>query len=120
MKLPDLPPPTLRLRLDAGALAANWRALDRLSGRAAAGAAVKADAYGLGVDAVVPALLAAGARDFFVAHWSEVPAVLRHVEPARLAVLHGPLRSEDARFALECSVRPVINSLHQARLWLDV
>jgi alanine racemase len=119
MKLPDLPPPTLRLRLDTEALAANWRALDRLSGAASAGAAVKANAYGLGVDIVVPTLLAAGAEDFFVAHWSEVPAVLRHLEPARLAVLHGPLRSEDAQFARVTSVRPVINSLHQARLWLD-
>jgi alanine racemase len=119
MKSPDLPPPTLRLRLDAEALAANWRALDRMSGAAAAGAAVKADAYGLGVDGVVPALLAAGARDFFVAHWSEVPAVLRHVEPSRLAVLHGPLRGEDAQFARAAGVRPVINSLHQARLWLE-
>jgi alanine racemase len=119
MTLPDLPPPTLRLRLDTGALAANWRALDRASGTASAGAAVKADAYGLGVDTVAPTLLAAGARDFFVAHWSEVPAVLRHVEPARLAVLHGPLRSEDAQFARATGVRPVINSLHQARLWLD-
>lgn len=119
MKLPDLPPATLRLTLDREALAGNWRALDRLSGAAAAGAAVKADAYGLGVDTVVPVLLAAGARDFFVAHWSEVPAVLRHVEPSRLAVLHGPLRSEDAQFARACGVRPVINSLQQARLWLD-
>jgi len=119
MKLPDLPPATLRLTLDREALAGNWRALDRLSGAAAAGAAVKADAYGLGVDTVVPALLAAGARDFFVAHWSEVPAVLRHVEPSRLAVLHGPLRSEDAQFARASGVRPVINSLQQARLWLD-
>ena len=119
MTLPDPPPPTLRLTLDTAALAANWRALDRLSGAAAAGAAVKADAYGLGVDSVVPALLAAGARDFFVAHWSEAPAVLRHVEPARLAVLHGPLRSEDAQFARASGVRPVINSLRQARLWLD-
>jgi alanine racemase len=119
MKLPDLPPATLRLNLDREALAGNWRALDRLSGAAAAGAAVKADAYGLGVDTVVPVLLAAGTRDFFVAHWSEVPAVLRHVEPSRLAVLHGPLRSEDAQFARACGVRPVINSLHQARLWLD-
>ena len=119
MTLPDLPPPTLRLTLDTAALAANWRALDRLSGAASAGAAVKADAYGLGVDTVVPALLAAGARDFFVAHWSEVPAVLRHVEPARLAVLHGPLRSEDAQFARATGVRPVINSLQQARVWLD-
>jgi alanine racemase len=119
MKLPDLPPPTLRLNVERDALAANWRALDRLSGAAAAGAAVKADAYGLGIDAVVPALLAAGARDFFVAHWSEVPAVLRHVAPVSLAVLHGPLRSEDAQFARATGVRPVINSLHQARLWRD-
>jgi alanine racemase len=113
-----VPTQTLRLGIDREALAANWRALDRLSGPAAAGAAVKADAYGLGVDTVVPTLLAAGARDFFVAHWSEVPAVLRYVEPSRLAVLHGPLRSEDAQFARATGVRPVINSLHQARLWL--
>jgi alanine racemase len=119
MTLPDLPAATLRLTVDGHALAENWRALDRLSGPAAAGAAVKADAYGLGVDTVVPALARAGARDFFVAHWGEVPAVLRHVEPARLAVLHGPLRSEDAQFARATGVRPVINSLYQARLWLD-
>ena len=119
MKLPELPPPTLRLRLDAEALAANWRALDRLSGSAAAGAAVKADAYGLGVDNVVPVLRAAGASDFFVAHWSEVPGVLRYAEPGSVAVLHGPLRAEDVQFARETGVRPVINSLHQAKLWLD-
>src|SRR5687768_14920629 len=110
---------TLRLRIDAEALAANWRALDRLSGSAAAGAAVKADAYGLGVDTVVPVLRDAGARDFFVAHWSEVPAVLRHVEAGRLAVLHGPLRSEDAQFARATGVRPVINTLDQARMWSE-
>jgi alanine racemase len=119
MKLPELPPPTLRLRLDAEALVANWRALDALSGRASAGPAVKADAYGLGVDNVVPVLREAGARDFFVAHWSEVPAVLRHVDPAQLAVLHGPLRREDVQFARATGVRPVINSLHQARLWTE-
>jgi alanine racemase len=117
MKLAELPPPTLRLRLDAEGLAANWRALDALSGEANAGAAVKADAYGLGVDNVVPALREAGVRDFFVAHWSEVPAVLRHVAPSQVAVLHGPLRGEDVRFARATGVRPVINSLHQARLW---
>jgi len=119
MKSPELPPPTLRLRVDADALAHNWRALDRLSGTASAGAAVKADGYGLGIDNVVPVLREAGARDFFVAHWSEVPAVLRHIDPSRLAVLHGPLRDEDARFARATGVRPVINSLHQAKLWTE-
>ena len=34
---PDPPPEALRLVIDAAALAANWQALDRLSGRAAAG-----------------------------------------------------------------------------------
>src|SRR3546814_13645210 len=48
--MPDAPPPTLRLRLDREALASNWRALDRLSGSAEAGPAVKADCYGLCVD----------------------------------------------------------------------
>src|SRR5690606_15604390 len=119
MKSPELPPPTLRLRIDAEALAANWRALDRLSRPARAGAAVKADAYGLGVDHVVPVLREAGAEDFLVAHWSEVPELLRHVPAGQVSVLHGPLRPEDARFARETGVRPVLNSLHQARLWLD-
>lgn len=117
--IPDLPPPTLRLRLDGEALAANWRALDRLSGSADAGAAVKADAYGLGAGRVVPILERAGAKTFFVAHWSEVPAVLRHVPAAWVSVLHGPLRPDDARFARQAGVRPVINSLQQAALWRD-
>ena len=54
------PPPTLRLTVDAQALAANWRMLNRLSGSARAAAAVKADCYGLGVDNCVPVLRDAG------------------------------------------------------------
>lgn len=115
--MPDLPPPSLRLRIDEQALAANWRALDRLSGSARAGAAVKADCYGLGVDRCVPVLRDAGAERFFVAHWGEVPAVLRHVPPEQVSVLHGPVTPQDAAYARAVGVRPVINSLHQARLW---
>jgi alanine racemase len=117
--LPTPPAPSLRLRIDRRALVDNWRALDLLSGTARAGAAVKADAYGLGVDAVMPVLLEAGARDFFVAHWSEVPAVLAHAEASRIAVLHGPITEEDAAFARATGVRPVINSPRQAQLWLE-
>jgi alanine racemase len=117
--LPPEPPRTLRLRIDTVALADNWRALDRLSGSAAAGAAVKADAYGLGVATAVPALLDAGARTFFVAHWSEAPDLLAHAAPEQVSVLHGPLSAQDAAFAKGAGVRPVINSLRQAKLWLD-
>jgi alanine racemase len=115
----DIPPPTatLRLTVDVAALANNWRALDRLSGAARAGAAVKADAYGLGVDACVPVLRDAGCTTFFVAHWSEVAAVARHVPPAQIAVLHGPLSAADCAYAKASGAVPVINSLQQAELW---
>lgn len=112
-----LPPPTLRLDFDPDALAANWRTLDRMSGAARAGAAVKADGYGLGIDRVAPALARAGARDFYVAHWSEVPSVIAHVPAAQVAVLHGPLTDADCAFARATGVRPVLNSLAQVARW---
>lgn len=116
---PEAPPAALRLTVDREALAANWRALDARSGSARAGAAVKADAYGVGAALAVPVLRDAGCADFFVAHWGEVPEVLRHVPGSALAVLHGPLTAADAAFARACGVRPVINSLAQARRWIE-
>lgn len=113
------PPPTLRLRVDADALASNWRALDRMSGPARAGAAIKADCYGLGADRCVPVLWDAGARDYYVAHWQEVADALRHVPAAQLAVLHGPTTEAEAAYARATGVRPVINSTHQANIWLQ-
>lgn len=120
--VPDsLPPPprALRLDIDTAALEANWIVLNGLSGAAAAGAAVKADAYGVGVGQAVPVLRDAGCRDFFVAHWSEVGAVLGFVPPGWISVLHGPLTPQDAAFAMAAGVKPVINSLPQARRWLE-
>lgn len=117
--LPPEPPRSLRLDIDALALRHNWQTLDRLSGDASAGAAVKANAYGLGVDAVLPVLREAGCSDWWVAHWSEVPAVLAHVAPQQVSVLHGPLRSEDAAFATATGVRPVLNSMAQVDIWLQ-
>lgn len=111
------PEATLKLRVDAEALAHNWRTLDALSGDATAGAAVKADCYGLGVDRCVPHLRVAGCRTFFVAHWSEVEAVARHVPATQIAVLHGPVRDADVAFAQSSGAVPVINSLAQAERW---
>ena len=115
----DPPPRSLRLRLDREALAGNWRALDRLSGSARAGAAVKADAYGIGIANAVPVLREAGCGTFYVAHWSEVADLLQHVPASEVVVLHGPTFAEDVAYARATGVRPTINSLHQARLWLD-
>jgi alanine racemase len=118
--MPPEPPPTaLKLDIDREALAANWRALDRLSGSASAGAAIKADGYGVGVAAVVPTLREAGCRTLFVAHCSELADLAGLIEPAALSVLHGPLTAADAAYAKALGVKPVINSVPQARLWLE-
>jgi len=112
------PPAPLRLKIDGPALAANWQVLDRMSGTARTGAAVKANAYGTGTGRAVPVLRNAGCRDFFVAHWSEAAAVLRHAPPEELAVLHGPINDADVAFARASGVRPVLNSLPQVHRWL--
>ena len=114
---PEPPPAALRLRIDCGALADNWRALDLLSGSARAGAAVKADGYGLGARQVVPVLAAAGCSDFFVAHWSEVASLLDLVPPGSISVLHGPLTDADIAYCRATGVKPVLNSLAQIARW---
>ncbi|WP_114522202.1 alanine racemase [Altererythrobacter sp. ZODW24] len=115
----EAPAATLRLRLDEDALASNWQALDRLSGSAKAGAAVKAQAYGTGTAFAIPVLRDAGCETFYVAHWSEVADVADHVSAAQISVLHGPLTAADAAYARAIGALPVINSLHQAKLWLE-
>jgi len=117
-----VPPATapIRLRLDAAALGANWTALARMSGRAACGAAVKADGYGLGAAAVTARLLAAGCRDFFVASWAEAASIDRQVAAAggAVSVLHG-VRAEDMGVARAMAARPVLSTAEQARRWRD-
>jgi alanine racemase len=104
----------LRLRLDTDALLANWRTLDRMSGSAACGAAVKADGYGLGAADVVTRLAAAGARDFFVATWAEAAALAPL--GLSLSVLHG-VRAEDMADALASPARPVLSTPTQIARW---
>ncbi len=115
----EIPAPPLRLTLDREALVGNWRALDRLSGAARAGAAVKADGYGVGARRVVSTLAAAGCADFFVAHWSEAAEIADLVDPASISVLHGPMTATDAIYAKALGLRPVINTLAQAQCWQD-
>ena len=118
MSDPHIPiPETARVRLDRAALVANWQALDRLSGKAKAGAAVKANAYGLGVRDVVQNLLAAGCNDFFVANWQEA----REIEDltadrAAVSVLNG-IRETDMPFARQSPAKPVLNSVEQVKRW---
>ena len=105
----------LRLRLDAAALVANWRWLRRVSGTAA-GAAVKADGYGLGAREVMRRLGQAGCRDFFVSSWAEAEDLGPLPDGAELSVLHG-VGPDDLEAALASPARPVLNTPAQVARW---
>ncbi|MFZ4688964.1 MAG: alanine racemase [Polymorphobacter sp.] len=105
-----------RLTIDTAALVANWQAFARAGGNAACGAAVKADGYGLGARAVADALVAAGCRDLFVAHWHEVTALETLPAGVRIAVLHG-VGPDEMALARGSRAVPVLVTPAQVAAW---
>lgn len=108
-----------RLVVDLAALRANWRLLAERAGAAECGAAVKADAYGIGLAAAVPALAAAGCQSFFVAHLGEALAARRLAPQARVFLLNG-LPPAHADTLHPAGVRPVLGDLAQLARWRDL
>lgn len=105
------------LTVDLDAIAANYRLLvERAAGAQVAGV-MKADAYGLGMDRVAPALVRAGCRVFFTAHVEE-GIRLRTIVPAdrTVYVLHGPPPGTAADF-VEHRLTPVLNDPGQVAEW---
>ena len=105
------------LTIDLGALRRNYRAVRSAATPAITAAVVKADAYGLGADRVVAALLKEGCPDFFVAHLEEALA-LRPLVGAdiRLYVLNG-LQPGTERLCADAGLIPVLNSLEHVANW---
>jgi alanine racemase len=110
---------TATLTVDLDAIRANWRTLAALARPARCAAVVKADAYGLGVEHVAPALLEAGARVFFVATPAEALA-LRGVlgESPAVFCFDGP-DAETVDTLAEARVRPLLNGPEQVALARD-
>lgn len=107
------------LTIDLDAIADNWRKLDAISARTVeTGAVVKADAYGLGVGQVAPALRKAGARTFFVALAEEGVTLRAAIGPdARIFVFSGYM-DEDAAAITSANLIPLLNSAEQAARFL--
>ncbi|SHK13159.1 alanine racemase [Roseomonas rosea] len=105
------------LTVDLDAIAANWTALRARHaemGGGEVGAAVKADAYGLGAARVAPALAAAGCRHFFVAQLSEGMALRPVLGPgAMIVVLNGFPPGADQ----EAELVPVLNTPGDIAAW---
>jgi len=105
------------LRIDLRAIQDNYRLLQELLGTVQCGAAVKADAYGLGVVPVALALSAASCRHFFVAHLQEAIVLRPHLpKDAMIYVMHGSPVGYEEEF-LENQCIPVLNSLEQIKSW---
>jgi alanine racemase len=106
----------LRLSCSKDALAANWRWLADKAG-VPAGAAIKANGYGLGASEVSVILAKAGCRDFFVSSWFEAVR-LPMLSDSSVVVLHGAGPS-DMAMALQVDARPVLNTMQQVHRWKE-
>src|SRR5687768_9695733 len=108
----------LRLTIDRSAIQANWRWLQDRAG-VQAGAAIKADGYGLGAREAMRALYEAGCREFFVSTWAEAAELGGVPGDCSLIVLHG-VGPNDSEAALASTARPMLNSARQAARWKKI
>ncbi len=109
--------PTLHVDLEA--IRRNWRKLAEEVHPAACAAVVKADAYGLGVAQVAPALFREGCQDFFVATTEEGVQLRNLLPKARVFVFHGPAAGEESHY-LQHALIPVLNDPGQMERWRKV
>ena len=103
------------LTIDLSALVANWRSMRERAAPADCAAVVKADAYGCGIEKVVPALTQAGCASFFVAKLSEARRA-RVVTDGAIYVLNGLMPGTAPVYA-EMNLRPVIGSPAELEEW---
>ena len=108
------------LTIDLAAICENYRRLHQAGGMRGTAAMVKADAYGLGAEAVAPALARCGARSFFVSTLDEGlalrPCLDAAVPACSIYVLNGPMAGCEALYQ-EQKLLPVLNSLGQLEAW---
>lgn len=104
------------LTIDLAAIAANYRRLRELSAPAECAAVVKADAYGLGMAQVAPALARAGCKTFFVATLGEAKELRALLPTATIYVFSGLIAGSAAAYR-EHGLRPVLNSADEIAEW---
>ena len=105
-----------RLTVDLGALKANYQLLQMHTGVAETAAVVKANAYGLGVDIVVPALVSAGCKTLYVAQIDEGIEVRKLAPDARIFVIYGAPKGTETTL-LAHNLMPLICSAEQLDRW---
>lgn len=110
-----------RLIIDLPALARNYQTAQARRPKAETGAVVKANAYGLGIAAVAPALAEAGCRSFFTAYGFEGVTLRKSLAAfpdCQIYILNGPDPDTINTFHKH-TLTPTLNTLEQIALWRE-
>jgi len=104
------------LTIDLDSVVANYRTLNDLSTPAECAAVVKANAYGLGMAEVTPALARAGCKSFFIATLGEAEELRALLPGATIYVFDGLLK-DTGQIYRQFGLRPVLNSTDEIEEW---
>ncbi len=101
------------LNIDLRAIKNNYKIIRKKVGKKCLVAAtVKADAYGLGVKKIVPALIKSGCKNFFVATTNEAIELRKISKHISIFILNG-LVTNELKLIQKYKLIPVINNLKQ-------
>ena len=109
----------LRLTIDRSAIQANWRWLQDRAG-VAAGAAVKADGYGLGARETVEALIEVGLPRFLRLDLGRSRAARQSAGEMPASSSCTASAPDDVEAAPSSGARPCLNTLEQVARWKEI
>jgi alanine racemase len=109
--------PTLTVSLPA--IKANYRLLQGRHAKKNIAAVVKANAYGLGVEAVSNAFWQEDCREFFVATLEEAIELRAALPEAQIGVFNGLLTGKEKDYAAH-KLMPVLNTPEQIKQWQKI
>lgn len=104
------------VEINLAALKSNWLTLKAAAHGAETAAAIKGEAYGLGLAPCAKALWAAGCRSFYVARPTEGEALRGLLPEAKITMLDG-LYANQSAYYLKHRLIPAITSMAQASEW---
>ena len=108
---------SVKLTINLDAIVSNWQKIDFLVGNSVdVGAVVKANAYGLGAEAVVSVLKSAGCKKFFVATVNEAISIHKFLSGCYIYVFQGPTKRNVSEF-IKYGFVPILNDLEQIDIW---
>ena len=105
------------LTIDLKALKENYLFLKNIAPKSISAAVVKNNAYGLGIERVVPALVDVGCNDFFVALACEGERVRKIAPKANIYVLQG-IGDDSLNLFQTQKLIPVISTPKMFRFWM--